>query len=321
MLARDRLDDGVVGLFAEQATHHCPEPLPQAIEDFVEGRNRDHCEEDGGDPPARSTTGSRFQVVGDRGKRLASNPFSYAPANMRGKDLPFRLLWIPLICIACRPTRPARLTHEEEPDGRLVAVAPVVRKPTVVAFWLAASDTLAKGEGRDLREDFKGYTARVAPVLHQDDIELVGTTVDSIIVELTNGPNRIIRLGGLDFPFGYVLVEPGYAETILTGVYTDDDLLEQVVWYFGLDEDGTDSMPGQVVIVLPPGPVRSTFTTHLERHRSLEGSHFDHRAPVAGAKGPFTLAGSPSHGRRWNQVVHQAAAVAHQVKRRSQADR
>jgi hypothetical protein len=128
-----------------------------------------------------------------------------------------------------------------------MTVAPIVTEPTVVAFWLPSSDTLAGGEGADLLDDFRSYTARVAPSLADADIALVATTADSIIVELEGGPRRVIVLRGLDYPFGYVLVEPGYPETILTGVSTDDELLEQVDWYFGLDEDDPDSPPGQVV--------------------------------------------------------------------------
>jgi hypothetical protein len=166
---------------------------------------------------------------------------------LSGGRLLRRLLWIPMVCLACRPTPPAGTSHGEGPIRPAAAEAPVVRKRTVVAFWLPASDTLRKGEGADLLNDFRAYTAQVAPALKQDDIELVSTTADSIIVELTGGPQRVIRLGGLDYPFGYVLVEPGYAEAILTGVSTDDELLDQVGWYFGLDGDDSDSLPGQVV--------------------------------------------------------------------------
>lgn len=73
------------------------------------------------------------------------------------------------------------------------------------------------------------------------------TTADSIVVELQGGPHRVISLRGLDYPFGYVLVEWGYAETILTGVSTDEELLDEVTWYFGLDEADSDSLPGRVV--------------------------------------------------------------------------
>ena len=117
-----------------------------------------------------------------------------------------------------------------------------------MAFWLSASDTLKQGEGADLLDDFRSYTGLVAPVLDQQGIKLETTTADSIIVDLESGPRRIIRLSGLDYPFGYVLVEPGYPETILTGVSTDDELLEQVGWYFGLDEDADQSDSARRVV-------------------------------------------------------------------------
>ena len=44
------------------------------------------------------------------------------------------------------------------------------------------------------------------------------------------GVGRVIMLTGLDYPFGYVLVEPGFPETILTGVSTDTELMEQVAF-------------------------------------------------------------------------------------------
>lgn len=116
-------------------------------------------------------------------------------------------------------------------------MAPVVLGPTVVAFWLPASDTLGEGSGADLLDDFRAYTQLVAPLLAERGITLAVTNADSVVVELAGGPRRVIMLGGLDYPFGYVLVEPGYAESILTGVSTDDELLGEVDWYFGLDDD------------------------------------------------------------------------------------
>jgi hypothetical protein len=127
----------------------------------------------------------------------------------------------------------------------------VVREPSVVAFWLPASDTLHRGEGADLLDDFRSYTALVAPDLEDAGITLVATTADSVIVETTGGQRRVVMLTGLDYPFGYVLVDPGMPETILTGVSTDDELMEQVDWYFGVDEEEPDSVPGQIVLSSP----------------------------------------------------------------------
>ncbi|MFN8652512.1 MAG: hypothetical protein U0133_11450 [Gemmatimonadales bacterium] len=154
-----------------------------------------------------------------------------------------RYLLIVVAAVACRPAPPRQERREEPaaPAARAIQEAPVIREATVVAFWLPASDTLKQGEGADLLDDFRAYTGVVSPLLDQQGIKLETTTADSIVVELENGPRRVIRLSGLDYPFGYVLVEPGYPETILTGVSTDDELLEQVSWYFGLDEDADSS--------------------------------------------------------------------------------
>jgi hypothetical protein len=140
----------------------------------------------------------------------------------------------------------------------MVHEAPIIREPTVVAFWLPASDTLKQGEGADLLDDFRSYTGLISPLLDEQGIKLVTTTADSIVVDLEKGPRRIIRLSGLDYPFGYVLVEPGYPETILTGVSTEDEVMEQVSWYFGLDEksDSADSS-GTVRTWMPESRQRS----------------------------------------------------------------
>lgn len=175
--------------------------------------------------------------------------------------MPRKLLLLTLAAVACRPG-PARTERRDSVTAdRALEEAPIVREPTVVAFWLPASDTLKQGEGADLLDDFRAYTGAVSPLLDEQGIKLETTTADSIVVELENGPRRIIRLSGLDYPFGYVLVEPGYPETILTGVSTDDELLEQVSWYFGLDEDSDSSdAPG---VVRTSVRVRGSAPQHL----------------------------------------------------------
>jgi hypothetical protein len=152
---------------------------------------------------------------------------------------------------------PARTAHRDSSGAlRPLAAAPVITEPTVVAFWLAASDTLQPGAGADLLDDFRSYTSLVGPDLEEAGVALVATTSDSVIVQIENGPRRVIMLGGLDYPFGYVLVDPGMPETILTGVSTDEELMDQVDWYFGVDDAEPDSTPGQVVLSPSghPGP-------------------------------------------------------------------
>lgn len=157
-----------------------------------------------------------------------------------------------LLLLGCRSApHPRAAPRERGASLRPLAEAPLITGPTVVAFWLPASDTLRAGAGADLLEDFRSYTALAAPDLEDAGIALVATTADSVIVETGGGLRRIVMLGGLDYPFGYVLVDPGMAETILTGVSTDDELMEQVDWYFGVDEPDADSVPGQVVLTTP----------------------------------------------------------------------
>lgn len=177
-------------------------------------------------------------------------PVHPGPETTRGR-LRYSALLGCLLLSACHPRRPASAARPDSTAIRALAEAPVVREPSVVAFWLAASDTLRQGEGADLLDDFRSYTALVAPDLDDAGITLVATTADSVIVETSGGKRRIVMLSGLDYPFGYVLVDPGMPETILTGVSTDDELMDQVDWYFGVDEEEPDSAPGQVVLNTP----------------------------------------------------------------------
>lgn len=165
-----------------------------------------------------------------------------------------------LSLVACRSGSPARRTGVDSLPERQLAAVPVIRGPAVVAFWLSETDTLAAGSGLDLLDDFRAYTALVGDALEDAGILLEATTADSIVVELEGGPRRVIMLRGLDYPFGYVLVEPGFPETILTGVSTDEELMAEVEWYFGEDEEQEGNAPRRLVRGAtaspprPPGP-------------------------------------------------------------------
>lgn len=116
----------------------------------------------------------------------------------------------------------------------------VVRKATLVVFWLPASDTLGSGDGGDMLDDFRYYTAAAAPWFKDQGIPVVTTNADTIVVEAQGAPRRVIMVSGLDYPFGYVLVDPGYPEEILTGVMTDDELVDEADGYFGSNDDEED---------------------------------------------------------------------------------
>ncbi len=164
-------------------------------------------------------------------------------------EVAVRVLLLALSTLAaCRAPGPLRRAGADTAATRPLAAAPVIQGPAVVAFWLAATDTLASGDGLDLLDDFRAYTALVAPALEDAGIALEATTADSIVVEIEGGPRRVIMLTGLDYPFGYVLVEPGFPETILTGVSTDTELMEQVDWYFGSEGEDVEGEPPRQMV-------------------------------------------------------------------------
>jgi hypothetical protein len=185
-----------------------------------------------------------------------------------------RILCLLLLATACRAGPPSGAARRDSAASRAgdEAPAPVVRGPTVVAFWLPASDTLADSGSSDLLDEFRASTAQIAPALQAAEIALIATAADSVVVEREGGPRRVISLRGLDYPFGYVLVEPGYPETILTGMSTDDELLDEVTWYFGLEEADPDVGVGRVWSIYSHGAftIRSHARVRIRRsaHRA-----------------------------------------------------
>jgi len=122
--------------------------------------------------------------------------------------------------------------------------ARVVTEPTVVVFWLAGADTFSADDQAEALDELNSTTERIAPMLARHNIKLVPTNSDTIYVALPNRQRRTIQLTGVDYPFGYVLVEPGAAERILAGLYADDELLDEVQAYFDLPpSDSADARP------------------------------------------------------------------------------
>jgi len=120
----------------------------------------------------------------------------------------------------------------------------VVTEPTVVVFWLAAADTFSADDQAEALDELNSTTEGIAATLARHNIKLVPTNSDTIYVALPNRQRRTILLTGVDYPFGYVLVEPGAAERILAGLYADDELLDEVEAYFDLPtSDSADAKP------------------------------------------------------------------------------
>ena len=121
----------------------------------------------------------------------------------------------------------------------VLATPRVVDAPAVVVFWLAASDTLHPDDAATAYDEITLATEGVVDALAAYDIALVPTHADTVFVALPNRQRRAIMLSGLEFPFGFVLIEPGGTERVLAGVYGEAELLDEIRVYFDLSEDST----------------------------------------------------------------------------------
>jgi hypothetical protein len=119
----------------------------------------------------------------------------------------------------------------------------VVGEPSVVLFWLRSADTLGSDDQAEAFDDLKYYTEQVAPALQASGIRLLATNADTVYVTLPGNRRRTVLLSGLDYPYGYLLIDPGGPERILTGVYADDELMDELRAYFDLPDDSTTAPP------------------------------------------------------------------------------
>ncbi|MGH7538326.1 MAG: hypothetical protein ACREMF_06810, partial [Gemmatimonadales bacterium] len=157
-----------------------------------------------------------------------------------------------LLIIACRPEAGTKRAgpasadtslsvmlraRRDRPRGMTLRTPRVVTGPSVVVFWLPAGDTLDDEATETAVRELDYYTERVASLLAANGIALVPTNADTVYVEQPDHERRAIVLSGLDRPFGYLLVDPGGPERILTGVVSTEQLVEELGAYFDLPED------------------------------------------------------------------------------------
>jgi hypothetical protein len=135
-----------------------------------------------------------------------------------------------------------RLLPRQSSDTAL-RIPRVVAAPSVILFWLRAADTLDDDDRADAFDDLRYSTEQVAPALEASGISLLATNADTVYVAQVNKTRRAILLSGLDYPYGYLLIDPGGPERILTGVYSEDDLLDELRAYFDLPDDTTAVQP------------------------------------------------------------------------------
>jgi len=162
-----------------------------------------------------------------------------------------------LALAACGAERPARGARAVEAGRTLTpgTTVAVLTDAAVVAFWLKAADTIPVDVRRRVREEFRRSNLAVADYLSDTDVGIVATVNDTVIVQLESGERRLVMLSGLDFPYGYVFIEPGYAEEFHTGLAGDDDLEGAIDDYFGLEDDTPE--PRHHVASFSPAPQRA----------------------------------------------------------------
>jgi hypothetical protein len=143
-----------------------------------------------------------------------------------------------LLAVGCTAHAP-RVHRGESRSARFITPdsIPVITQATVVAFWLATADTIPETARLAARDAFRRSNAMIADYLSDTDILLVATVNDTVVIQLANGVRRVVQLTGLDFPYGYVLIEPGYAEEFHTGLTEERDLQDALDDYFGLESD------------------------------------------------------------------------------------
>jgi hypothetical protein len=128
----------------------------------------------------------------------------------------------------------------------VLAAPRVVDGPSVVVFWLAASDTLNPDDAATAYDELTLAAEGVINALAAYDIAILPTHADTLYVALPNRQRRTIMLSGLQYPFGFVLIEPGDTERVLAGVYGEAELLDEVRVYFDLPEDSIRVPPARV---------------------------------------------------------------------------
>ena len=115
----------------------------------------------------------------------------------------------------------------------------VLTAAAAVLFWLPSVDSLSADSTAMAVELMSQAADDLRDLLSDTDVDGAGDDQHSYICGGAGprGPRRIVSLAGLDYPWGVVFVEPGYAEQIVTGPVVPSDLRELAVDYFGLDND------------------------------------------------------------------------------------
>lgn len=137
---------------------------------------------------------------------------------------------------------------KDSANDRLLNTPRLITKPTVVVFWLRATDSLSRDSAQAASRDLDFNTEQIAATIADNGIELVATKADTVYVDQLDHHRRAIVLSGWDYPYGYLLIDPGTPERILTGVYDDADLMDELHAYFDLPDNSDSSQTSPRVI-------------------------------------------------------------------------
>lgn len=111
----------------------------------------------------------------------------------------------------------------------------IVTGRAAVLFWLSSADTLSADSAAAAMVQLQETASDLGEVLARYDVALLATSSSRLIIGGPGRSRRPVSLDGLDYPWGVVLVDPGFPEQIITGP-VDADALEELVWtYFDLE--------------------------------------------------------------------------------------
>lgn len=158
-----------------------------------------------------------------------------------------------------RRHHPAGVPHTVSPSTLFSDSLLTLHEAAMVVFWNTSADTLGPESAADALRELSDRAAWASEFLDQYDIPVYATRATALVVRPSVGAGRFVDLGGLDYPFGFVLIEPGYAEEFLTGLQTEDDLEDALVDYFDLEPpDSTGALRTSTRISAP----RLTLRAH-----------------------------------------------------------
>lgn len=212
-----------------------------------------------------------------------------------GRTPAFGRVVVLALCLGACSIPPA--ARPDGPLGEITGLAPAPRLltvPTAVLFWLPAGDTLSAEERTAAVEGLTGSAATLRNLLGAYGIPVVGVSAEQVYVQAPGAPRRTVMLGGLDYPWGLVLVDPGYPEQIITGPVEAGEL-EELAWDYFLLEDGV------------VGPERSAAAQLPDRCRQNQYAG----SPSATTPRPITVCRSG-----WLTMVLRTIAAADRTNRK-----